>query len=331
MLRDTRIDSIKFFLMICVIIGHMVYCDLNGEWTYKLFEFIYSFHMPAFVLLSGYCYKDKSFKMGGAKDILNLILVYVIFQILYCGDLISLRTIRPFTIDGIKLNITHFYEPSSVLWYIVALAVWRIFMYALPHRFRNKWLFIISIAVSIFAGYVPLGFEFSFQRIFAFFPFFLLGYFIRLNNAFDMIRAINHWVFIGVLILYVVAIIWGPTIPRCVFTERCHYYEGMIPLYRVFFYCMALPATISVLNLVPDIKFFSNEGQKTMSYYIYHPYIIYLFMYLTGTGLGVLPSSLPFVLLYSIICLVICFFIARIPVLNFLVNPLKFKWNKHLK
>ena len=66
MLRDTRIDSIKFFLMICVIIGHMLYCDLNGKWNYKLFEFIYSFHMPAFVLLSGYCFKKKP-GMGGGK------------------------------------------------------------------------------------------------------------------------------------------------------------------------------------------------------------------------------------------------------------------------
>lgn len=317
--------------MICVIIGHMVYCNINDRWTYRLFEFIYSFHMPAFVSISGYCYKDKALKEGGAKDILNLILVFVIFQILYCGDLISLRTIRPFTYEGLRLNLTHFYEPSSVLWYIVALSVWRVVMWLIPKGCRNMWLLLVSLMASIIAGYMPLGFEFSFQRIFAFFPYFLLGNLIKQCGMFDKIRGINHWICIILLAIYAIVIVLGPDIPRFVFTERSHYYEGMTPLYRVMFYCISLPATICVLNLIPDNKLFAKEGQNTMSYYIYHPYIIYLFMYLSGTGMGIIPSSLPFILLYSIICLVICFFIARIPVLNFLVNPLKYKWNKNSK
>lgn len=305
----------------------MVYCNLYGRWTYKLFEFIYSFHMPAFVLLSGYCYKDKTLKWGGV-DVANLLVVFVTFQILYCGDLISLRNIKPFTYDGLMLNLTHFYEPSSVLWYIVALSVWRIIMYIIPKSWRTWWLLGVSLLISLMAGYVPLGFEFSFQRIFAFFPYFYLGYMIKQENAFDKIRGFNNWVCLGIIALYVIAIAFGPTIPRCIFTERCHYYEGMTPLYRVFFYCMTLPATISVLNLVPDCKFFADEGKRTMSYYIYHPYFIYLFMCLSGAGLGVLPSSLPFILLYSVICFISCYFLARVPLLNFLINPLKYKKKK---
>lgn len=311
--------------MICVIIGHMVYCNLYGEWTYKLFEFIYAFHMPAFVLISGYCYKDKPLKRGG-QDILNLLLVFVVFQILYCGDLISLRSIRPFTYEGLRLNITHFYEPSSVLWYIVALSVWRVFMIIIPRGWRNIRLLIVSILVSLLAGFVPLGFEFSFQRIFAFFPYFLLGFLIKENNGFDKIRSFNHWICTAVLIIYICFLVWGPALPRCIFTERSHYYEGMTSLYRILFYVISLPTTICILNLVPDNKFLAKEGQNTMSYYIYHPYIIYLFMYLTGTGLGVIPSTVPFIFLYSFVCLIICYVIARISILNFLVNPLKFKW-----
>ena len=45
-MRNNRMDNIKFFLIFCVVFGHMLELVDTGVW-YKI---IYSFHMPAFIL-----------------------------------------------------------------------------------------------------------------------------------------------------------------------------------------------------------------------------------------------------------------------------------------
>jgi fucose 4-O-acetylase-like acetyltransferase len=52
--RLSFIDSMKFVLIFFVILGHMLECNRDSSFNMKVYAFIYSFHMPAFILLSGY-------------------------------------------------------------------------------------------------------------------------------------------------------------------------------------------------------------------------------------------------------------------------------------
>lgn len=65
--RNTQIDSLKFFLIFLVLVGHCLDIGLSSYLNNSLFRFIYSFHMPVFVLLSGMMFKEKGFRalMGG--------------------------------------------------------------------------------------------------------------------------------------------------------------------------------------------------------------------------------------------------------------------------
>ena len=65
--RITAIDSLKFFLIFLVLIGHCLDIGLDQHLNNSIFRLIYSFHMPVFVLLSGMMFKEKSLKtlMGG--------------------------------------------------------------------------------------------------------------------------------------------------------------------------------------------------------------------------------------------------------------------------
>ena len=67
--RDTKIDSLKFLLVILVIIGHVVgpYKTIQSNMIIK--DFIYLFHIPLFVYISGYLSKNQSFnnKRGGGR------------------------------------------------------------------------------------------------------------------------------------------------------------------------------------------------------------------------------------------------------------------------
>ena len=62
--RNTFLDAYKGFLMILVIIGHLTYFNYED----KFITLIYSFHMPAFLIISGILTKNKQ-----NTNILNII------------------------------------------------------------------------------------------------------------------------------------------------------------------------------------------------------------------------------------------------------------------
>ncbi len=58
--RDAWLDNVKGFLIVTVVIGHLVASVVKGFYTFEfIFNFIYSFHMPAFALVSGYLMKNR--------------------------------------------------------------------------------------------------------------------------------------------------------------------------------------------------------------------------------------------------------------------------------
>lgn len=53
--RDYLFDNYKVFLIFLVVIGHFIEPSYtNNEFLYTLKWFIFSFHMPAFIFISGY-------------------------------------------------------------------------------------------------------------------------------------------------------------------------------------------------------------------------------------------------------------------------------------
>lgn len=50
-MRDYRLDRLRLLLMVLVVFGHLLELFPGAE---KLYRVIYSFHMPAFLFLSGY-------------------------------------------------------------------------------------------------------------------------------------------------------------------------------------------------------------------------------------------------------------------------------------
>lgn len=56
MKRDAFFDNAKLFLIVLVVFGHSMQPMTNdSEFMYSLYTFIYTFHMPAFILLRLFC------------------------------------------------------------------------------------------------------------------------------------------------------------------------------------------------------------------------------------------------------------------------------------
>jgi len=68
-LRDARFDTLKGMLILLVVCGHFFGHSSQGSLSQVMGNFIYSFHMPLFVFISGYFTSSRKILSGGGKII----------------------------------------------------------------------------------------------------------------------------------------------------------------------------------------------------------------------------------------------------------------------
>ncbi len=79
--RDYLFDNYKVLLIILVIIGHFTEPSYrNNDFLYTLKWLIVSFHMPAFIFISGYFSKRE---LTFAKLFQKLVIPYLIYEFVY--------------------------------------------------------------------------------------------------------------------------------------------------------------------------------------------------------------------------------------------------------
>lgn len=260
--RSSYWDSVKGLLIFLVVLGHTGTALGEG-----LLSIIYAFHMPLFILVSGYLTRKRSFcnwiKSGRGK---RLIIIYLVFDIAYIGfDLIS----------GNTITFNRLITPSFGLWYILSLLYWRLFIHFVPEKILNHSVtFVItSIVTCLLVGLIPIGNQMSFQRTFCFFPFFLLGYYMRQSD--NILQTIKSWHKVPMLVLFVglsaINYCYMPVFyANTAYSSICHdMLLRLIQLIIAVFYC------ISILNLIPE-KFgkITELGKCTLLIYLLHPPII---------------------------------------------------------
>ena len=170
--RDNRIDSMKGFLIILVVLGHVIGVAGSGVLNDRLWKLIFLFHMPMFVMLSGYLTQRK----GDIKVFWNkqksLLLPFLVFQVM---SLLIVSCVFKECLTPISFII-----PYWSLWYLISLLFWRIFIEYTPSVIINKpFIFLlIAILMALFSGLLHYGRVLSIQRTLNFFPFFLFGYYM---------------------------------------------------------------------------------------------------------------------------------------------------------
>ena len=139
-----------------------------------LYSFIYSFHMPLFVWMSGYFYKKRGFGEE-LRKIIPLIEVCIISHI-------GFALLR----DG-RLSVGNMlffgYTPS---WYLLSLVYWRLASSLLFKYVDVRKLLIYALVVEIFSFVFinKYGGLLSLMRTLQFYPYFVVGYMMknRLGN-----------------------------------------------------------------------------------------------------------------------------------------------------
>lgn len=269
--RDAYFDNAKLFLMVLVVFGHFLQPFANDQPLYSdLYYFIFTFHMPAFILISGY------FAKSGPKPLMSLVkkllLPYLFFQLIYSAyyTLIGLQ-------DSFDLE---FGIPQWSLWFLLSLFCWNVLLH-LTRKFSAKQVLIGSIVVALLVGYLPFFDRYlAVQRTLAFFPYFMIGY-VTPKTWIEKVKSCSQkWLALllfGGLFLFIQS---NDLINKYwVFGSKPYVDYLNQPLFggiqRLFFLAAGLIGILAFLLLVPSGRyFFSKWGKNTLTVYLLHGFLV---------------------------------------------------------
>lgn len=274
-MRNYKMDNIRFFLMFLVVFGHLLEL-FQGKYRDIIYIVIYTFHMPAFIFLSGY------FARFNPKKILHhLVLPYLFFQILYLTFDYYVMSNREQTF------VLQFTTPYWLLWYLLVMILYYLLI-PVQKTDSKKTAFVIMAMFVLFSVLVgfdnTIGYYMSLSRMLVFFPFFAWGYYasdlFRKDTAkiHDSIK--RYKVVITILLMSVVIILWYLVCkfnvsPAALYGSYSYMASGSSAKIRVLIGLCAVLVIIILLTVVPNKKLFllSSIGQNTMPIYLFHGFL----------------------------------------------------------
>jgi fucose 4-O-acetylase-like acetyltransferase len=188
--RIEFIDALKGFAIFCVLWGHSLQYLRNEDDFFhnQAFEFIYSFHMPLFFMISGFFFRSSlklNFKQFIKKKGLQLLLPCLVWAILF-GLLKFTKAII------LKSDINYISEMMKIIvpfkwpfWFLKEIFISYFLVYVTLKIFKKEWLAcILSVSFVLIAPYC------GFQRFLL--PIFWFG--IYLKNNYQFILKYSKWI-----------------------------------------------------------------------------------------------------------------------------------------
>lgn len=321
--RDGRLDSLKGFLILLVVIGHIIgESGITESGAHSIAWggvriWIYIFHMPLFVLLSGYFTRRNNSSVELVHSLKGLASSLIVFQII---SLVFLYVIKH------EFSALYLVTPYWTLWYLLSLVFWRIILYYTPNRLlQNPILYlIIASLVSILSGLIlPYGRILSIQRTLSFYPFFLLGYYM--GNA-RIVVPINKTTRIASLLIIVClsCVVFGGALPS---------YSGKLLLgaYRYPINQLLTKLVLFLFSILMSLSFYivfkensvlAKIGRDSLFYYLYHGILIQFILIPILTHWGVTWNTVTVTISFLFIMLTL-WLMSKSKALLKLTNPLR--------
>ena len=133
-------DNLKFILITLVVAGHFADEIMDYSSIYSsIFLFIYAFHMPLFIFISGYFHSDR--------NTMKKLLFYISLGFSY--KIISFLVDR---INGYSQYTFNLLFDGGLSWFMFVLAIYTFALFLLRDQ-NKKFILISSIILACFVGY----------------------------------------------------------------------------------------------------------------------------------------------------------------------------------
>ncbi|MCI0383249.1 acyltransferase family protein [Streptomyces sp. CNQ085] len=176
--RDAFFDNAKFLAIALVVVGHAwrpVIDDSRA--VLAAYNFVYAFHMPAFIIVSGYFSRSFDTRPSRVRRLVTGVLVpYLLFETAYS----LFRKAADSPEHPISLL-----DPWYLTWFLIALFVWRL---TTPVWKALRRPLPIALGIALLASVSPdIGNDLDLQRVLQLLPFFVLGLCLRPEH-FERVR-----------------------------------------------------------------------------------------------------------------------------------------------
>jgi fucose 4-O-acetylase-like acetyltransferase len=271
---ETFFLNLRFILILTVFIGNVVEPLIDSmSGLHSLYMWISSFHMPLFVLVTGYFANKHLTGTQGRRILMQIGLQYIIFQSLY-----SVLDITVFQVQGIHHS---FFAPYLLLWFLASHAFWRLLMIGM-----NKWSriaqFAFAVTTGVAIGYLQLdGVWFSISRTFVYLPFFVLGYHFPFQSLLRFFQKRIKIIAATVsILLFILLSAWGSKLHmgwlygNMTFMQLGHqeWYAG---IYRLAIYALQITASMAFIGWVPySLSRMTDWGSRTLYVFLLHGFIV---------------------------------------------------------
>ena len=292
------INVLKGFLIILVVIGHFgqtIGNNLPANIAFigqGIILFIYSFHMPLFLFISGYL--SKNAEKRREKAFTGLFVPYILFQLLvgFC-ELILLN----------RGGLQNIFIPYIGAWYLLTLFSYRLI---LPEVCKLKGIGIIAIILTIITCFFTgMGGEFAIKKTLGFFIYFIAGYFsqeIPKNRIKKLICVIALLLIVAGFII----ISWRTDCYDTIIAVLTHSANSIYflhwyiaPLLYLAAFVISSFVCILIMNVLPSkCSVLENQGQDTMPMYISHLFVFLAVSYLVPKDNWILIVIISFVCIF---------------------------------
>lgn len=297
--RIYKYDNIKAFLIFLVVLGHMTTDYVSDShlvrWTTL---WIYTFHMPAFIFISGLVHKQYITAERASLGIKGETRMRwdKVLGFFLCGYGLKIFLQFTRTLMG-QHPLWHWIEEPGIPWYLFVMAEYELLFY-LMRRLDEKvkpWVMITgAFALSAAAGYFPaVGDTFCLSRMINFLPIYMIGYYLDMSKFLEFIDQ-KKWKYTGPAVIIVSLLAcrlgpWGMYSLRKWFTGR-RSYEFLADFFgnsaltygwaiRFGIWAIAVLIALSIAALIPDrdLGFVTVIGARTLNVYFWHRPVCYLF------------------------------------------------------
>ncbi len=271
--RDYQFDNMKAILIFLVVLGHVLSRFGDSQSATTLYKIIFSFHMPAFLFVSGYFAKFNPKKLFS-----TLFPLYILFQLIQIFENFAIQWIT----TGARPELTvDLFPPKWTLWYLVALMLFQLLipLFDTENRKKRVGLLVAALALGFLIGFFLDGDNlFPLPKLIVFLPFFMLGYYERKNG---LLRAFGRDYFkipakiLAVIVgagMIVAFCLWGSHVDSSWMITMGRFTDPTSMIFRILLYVMGFLWIMILLIWVPKrpMGYVKTIGKNTLAVYLLH-------------------------------------------------------------
>ncbi len=276
--RIYKFDNIKLLAIMLVVVGHVIDSFTSKSDMFRsLFIFIYAFHMPLFIFISG-LFQQRFTDNNKLK--INKVAYYIVL-----GFALKILNALCKMLHGKKFRI-NFFGGGTIEWFLFVSVMFMVTAYLL-----RKVHPAITLSASLILGCVCGYFDFIqdnffISRYLVFLPIYLLGYYmtpqllikIEKNYVVKIVSGLSMLLYF-VLCFRSLSFVYQL---RRLFTGRNPFstlpFENCGAQHRLLCYLISALLCMAVFCFIPNIRIpiLSNMGKNTLSVYFWHRPLLYI-------------------------------------------------------